>query len=111
MAEFGFASVISLVSVADKAKYDDFGLYLTYYPLKNIFENFLMYTLRDVYCRLTRLTRPMGRELGRGKGGIYPPPPSGARWVEYPSGARVKVQVCQFLAHLTSFDLDINLRS
>ena len=74
MAKFGFASVISLVSVADKAKYDDFGLYLTYYPLKNIFENSLMYTLRDVYCRLARLTAN-GSRVRQGKDGIYPPPP------------------------------------
>ena len=50
----------------------------------------VIYSFRAFDRRLARLAAPISSGVRQGAE-YAPPPPSGARWAEYPSGARVNV--------------------
>ena len=89
LAKCRLAVAISSISVTDSTKKEDFDLILTwvvncFMQLQNILKQ---YSLRTFYFRLSHLATANGSQVGDWEGICLPF--SGARSVEYPSGAWV----------------------
>ena len=79
MAEFGLTAVISPVSVADKAKSDDFDLWPDLDLTCDLLRKFSKKCLKSTYRELLFAASPTSLQtrildLGRGGGGIRPTP-------------------------------------
>ena len=91
--KFGFAAIISHISVADKSKSDRFDIWPDLDLAYDLFKKFKKIS-ESTHWEISIATSPASlrllvRELAGGGNNIYPPPPRAPRSAGDPSAARV----------------------